>query len=55
MTLGEFREKTKDLPDDYNLILSIYSEFDDGMRLIEEVDSMNARWNDNEKEIYILN
>lgn len=54
MTLGEFREKTKDLPDDYNLILSIYSNID-GKDFIDEIDVMSVTPTHFKKELYILN
>ena len=54
MTLKEFREKTKDLPDDYNLILSIYSNID-GKEVIYENDVMNVTPTHFRKAIYILN
>lgn len=54
MTLGEFREKTKDLSDDYYLILSIYSEVN-GVKSIDDCDVMNVTHTEFKKELYILN
>lgn len=50
MTLGEFRTKTKDLSNDYNLILSIYSE-----DAITDVDSMGVEIDNGTMEVKILN
>ena len=50
MTLGEFRTKTKGLSDDYNLILSIYSE-----DAITEVDSMGVEIDNGTMEVKVLN
>lgn len=50
MTLGEFRTKTKGLSDDYNLILSIYSE-----DVITNVDSMGVEIDNGTMEVKILN
>lgn len=50
MTLGEFRTKTKGLSDDYNLILSIYSE-----DVITDVDSMGVEIDNGAMEVTILN
>lgn len=50
MTLGEFRTKTKTLNDNYNLILSIYSE-----DTVNDVDSMGIEINNETMEVKILN
>ena len=55
MTLGEFKEKVKSLPDDYNLILSIYSNID-GTDFVDEVDVMGVSYRvTNGGEIVIKN
>lgn len=54
MTLGEFREKTKNVPDNYNLIMSIYSEIN-GMDCVNEVDTMGCQIDNIEEEVLIEN
>lgn len=54
MTLGEFRKETKDLPDDYNLILSIYSDVN-GFCAITDIDSMGCEVDEENKEVLIKN
>ena len=54
MTLGEFREKTKNISDDYNLILSIYSDVD-GFCAITDIDSMGCEVDKENKEVLIKN
>lgn len=54
MTLGEFRTKTKGISDDYNLIMSIYSEIN-GYENISDVDTMDVKISDDKSEVYVLN
>ena len=52
MTVGDFRNRTKDLSDDCNLIMSIYSDNGDD-KIINDVDVMGINVKDN--TVYILN
>ena len=54
MTIGEFREKTKNAPDDYNLIMSVYSNIN-GTDFVSEVDTMGCTVNDSAKEVVVIN
>lgn len=57
MTLGDFRNKTKDLPDYCDLIMSVYSDNGD-KETINDVDVMGINIQKDEYDndvVYILN